>query len=128
MAKRIENGREIKAFFAAGPIHGSEIFEEIEFFFVAGVASNFGKIGGIDDEIGLLSIFERIEDGGTEALAVAAGQFVIERNLNGRFGRRGRSFGSGRSRGRFCRWGHGRGAGTLRFGTLRLGRLGFVCH
>ena len=79
---------EVETLYAARPINGGVILKQIEFFIVAGVAGDFGELRGVKDEDGLLAVFERIENRGAEAFAIAAGEFAVERDL-----RRGRSGG-----------------------------------
>src|SRR5208282_899919 len=79
--KRIEDRDEIEALLAARPIHGGEVLEEIEFFFIAAIPRNFGKLGRVNDKVSLLPIFDRILDNRSEARAVTLDQFIVEGNL-----------------------------------------------
>ena len=87
---------EVETLFTARPVHGGVILEQIKFFFVAGVPGDFEEMLCIEDEDGLLSVFEGVENRGAKALPIAAGQFIAEGNLqrggSGSFcGRRWRS-------------------------------------
>src|SRR5258708_17119690 len=73
----IELRNEIETLLAARPVHGGVILKQVEFFFVAGVAGDLEKLRRVDNENGLLAVFERIENCGAEAFAITPGEFVV---------------------------------------------------